>query len=128
VQPLPSGGVDAMQLGVPYAAVDKAIDWSTGYTALVWTTKNESLPAEDYVPRLKRHIKLVVQLFEPRGMDGYLILAGKDFEWAYLHWVSEEASVHAFASPEGKTGPADSASFQHRRNAAVQIFPGASAK
>jgi hypothetical protein len=124
IQPLPSGGPDAMQLHTPYAAVDKAVDWNAGYTALVMTAKNDALPAGNYVPRLKRHIKLVTQLFEPKGMDGYVIYAGEDFEWAYLHWTSKAASVKAFASPEGKTGPADSASFQHGRGASVQIFPG----
>jgi hypothetical protein len=57
-------------------------------------------------------------------LDGYIVYAGEDFEWAYLHWVEKEASVKAFATPEGKTGPADSASFQHARGPSVQIFPG----
>jgi hypothetical protein len=124
VQPLPSGGAGAMHLHTPYAAVDKATDWTTGYTSLVMTAKNDDLPAKDYVPRLKRHIRLVTQLFEPNGLDGYIVYAGEDFEWAYLHWVDRETSVRAFATPEGKTGPADSASFQHARGASVQIFPG----
>jgi hypothetical protein len=124
VQPLPSGGADAIHLHTPYAAVDKATDWATGYTSLVMTAKNDALPANDYVPRLKRHIRLVTHLFEPNGLDGYIAYAGEDFEWAYLHWVDKEASIKAFATPEGKTGPADSASFQHGRGASVQIFPG----
>ena len=124
VQPLPSGGADAMRLHTPYAAVDKATDWTTGYTTLVMTAKNDALPGKDYVPRLKRHIRLVTQLFEPNGLDGYMVYAGEDFEWAYLHWVDQETSVKAFATPEGKTGPADSASIQHARGASVQIFPG----
>ncbi len=123
VQPLPSGGADAMQLHTPYAAVDKAADWTTGYTSLVMTAKNDVLPAMDYVPRLKRHIRLVTQLFEPHGMDGYVVYAGQDFEWAYLHWVDKETSVKAFTTPEGKTRPADSASFQHGRGASVQFLP-----
>ncbi|HEV2200688.1 MAG TPA: hypothetical protein VGR73_12775 [Bryobacteraceae bacterium] len=124
VQPLPAGGADAMQLHTPYALVDKATDWGTGYTSLVMTRKNDALPAKDYVPRLKRHVKLVTQLFEPNGMDGYIVYAGEDFEWAYLHWVDRETSLKAFATPEGRTGPEDSASFQHPRGTAVQIFPG----
>ena len=124
VQPLPPGGADAMQLHTPYAAIDKATDWRTGYTSLVMTAKNDTLPPKDYVPRLKRHVRLVTELFERNGLDGYIVYAGEDFEWAYLHWVEKEASVKAFATPEGKTGPADSASFQHARGASVQIFPG----
>jgi hypothetical protein len=124
VRRLPSGGADAMRLHTPYAVVDKAADWTTGYTSLVLTAKNDTLPAKDYVPRLKRHVRLVTQLFEPNGLDGYMVYAGEDFEWAYLHWVDKETSVRAFATPEGKTGPADSASFQHPRGASVQIFPG----
>jgi hypothetical protein len=123
VQPLPAGGADAMQLHTPYALVDKAMNWTAGYTSLVMTAKNDALPAKDYVPRLKRHVRLVTQLFEPHGLDGYMVYAGEDFEWAYLHWVDKETSVMAFATPEGKTGPADSASFQHSRGASVQIFP-----
>jgi hypothetical protein len=123
VQRLPSGGADAMRLHTPYAAVDKATDWTTGYTSLVLTAKNDTIPAKDYVPRLKRHIRLVTQLFEPNGLDGYIAYAGEDFEWAYLHWVDQETSVRAFATPAGKTGPADSASFQHARGASLQIFP-----
>jgi hypothetical protein len=124
VEPLPSGGADAMKLHTPYAAVDKATDWTTGYTSLVMTAKNDALPAQDFVPRLKRHVRLVASLFEPNGMDGYIVYAGEDFEWAYLHWVDQQTSVRAFATPEGKTGPADSASFQHGRGSSVQIFPG----
>jgi hypothetical protein len=124
VEPLPARGADAMQLHTPYAAVDNAKDWATGYASLVMTARNDALPATDYVPRLKRHIKLVTQLFEPHGLDGYIIYAGEDFEWAYLHWVDQETSVKAFATPEGKTGPADSASFQHSRGASVPIFFG----
>jgi len=124
VRPLPSGGADAMRLHTPYAVVDKAADWTTGYTSLVMTAKNDVLPAKDYVPRLKRHVRLVTELFEPNGLDGYMVYAGEDFEWAYLHWVDKETSVRAFATPEGKTGPADSASFQHARGPSVQIFPG----
>ena len=128
VQPLPAGGADAMQLHTPYALVDKAMDWTAGYTSLVMTVKNDALPAKDYVPRLKRHVKLVTQLFEPHGLDGYMVYAGEDFEWAYLHWVDKETSVKAFATPEGETGPADSASIQHPRGASVQIFPSALGK
>ena len=75
------------------------------------------------MPRLKRHIRLVTQLFEPNGLDGYMVYAGEDFEWAYLHWVDKETSVRAFATPAGKTGPADSVSIQHPRGVSVQIFP-----
>jgi hypothetical protein len=123
-RPLPSGGADAMQLYTPYAAVDKATNWTSGYTSLVMTARNDALPAKDYVPRLKRHVRLVTQLFESNGLNGYIVYAGEDFEWAYLHWVDKETSIKAFATEEGKTGPADSASFQHGRGASVQIFPG----
>jgi hypothetical protein len=128
VQPLRAGGVDAMQLRTPYALVDKAADWAAGYTSLVMTMKNDTLPAADYVPRLKRHIKLVTQLFEPNGLDGYMVYAGEDFEWGYLHWVDRETSQKAFATPEGRTGPQDSASFQHPRGPIIQVFPGDPAK
>jgi len=128
VQRMPSGGAAAMQLHTPYAAVDKVTDWNSGYTTLVMTAKNDALPAKDYVPRLKRHVSLVTQLFEPNGLDGYLVYGGEDFEWAFLHWVDQETSVKAFATAEGKTGPADSASFQHSRGASLQVFPGALGK
>ena len=123
VQSLPVGGANAMQLHTPYAAVDEATDWAVGHTSLVMTAKNDALPASDYVPRLKRHIELVTQLFEPNGMDGYIVYLGEDFEWGYLHWVDRETSQKAFATPEGRTGPQDSASFQHGRGASVQIYP-----
>jgi hypothetical protein len=128
VRPLPEGGADAMQLHTPYALIDKAVDWATGYTSLVMTAKNDALPPADYVPRLKRHVRLVTQLFEPNGLDGYMVYAGEDFEWAYLHWVDRETAARAFATPAGKTGPADSASIQHPRGPTVQVFPDALGK
>ena len=124
VLPLPAGGVDAMQAHTPYALVDKAPDWKTGFTSLVMTARNDNLPANEFVPRLKHHVKLVTQLFEPKGMDGYVVYIGDDFEWGYLHWVDEATSKKAFATPEGATGPKDSATFQHTRGANSQIFHG----
>jgi hypothetical protein len=112
VKALPAGGVDAMKLQVPYAVVDKAADWSAGYTALVMNIRNDDLPAGDYLPRLKRHVKLVTSLFESKGMDGYIVLAGEAHEWAYLHWTDEDTAKRAFATPEGATGPRDSRSIQ----------------
>jgi hypothetical protein len=123
VQPLPPGGADAIELHQPYAAVDKATDWGVGYTSLVMTTKNDTLAASDYVPRLKRHVRLVTQLFEPKGLDGYIVYCGESYEWAYLHWTDRETSNAAFATPDGRTGPQDSASFQHSLGTSTQILP-----
>jgi hypothetical protein len=112
VQTLPAGGVEQMRLNVPYAVVDKAPDWSRGYTALVINMKNDDLPGADYLSRLKRHVRLVTTLFEPKGMDGYIVLAGARHEWAYLHWIDEDTAKRAFATPDGATGPRDSRSIQ----------------
>jgi hypothetical protein len=124
VRPLPAGGVDKMQLRLPYAIVDRAPDWSAGFTALVMALKNDDMPAGDYIPRLRRHVKLVTQLFESKGMDGYMVYAGDNFEWAYLHWTDEETAKRAFATPDGATGPKDSRSIQ-RPLPRAQIFPAA---
>lgn len=112
VQTLPAGGVQSMQLEVPYAVIDKAPDWSAGFTALVMAVRDEAMPAADYVPRLKRHVNLVASLFESKGLDGYLVYAGADHEWAYLHWPDEDTAKRAFATPDGATGPKDSRSIQ----------------
>lgn len=119
---LPKGGVSNMELGVPYAIVDKVPDWSKGFTALVMAQRNDDMPASDYIPRLKRHVKLVTQLFESKGMDGYMVYAGENFEWAYLHWKDEDTAKRAFATPDGATGPKDSRSIQ-RPLPRTQIFP-----
>ncbi len=50
VVPLPAGGVDAMQAHTPYALVDKAADWKTGFTSLVMTARNDNLPAKEFDP------------------------------------------------------------------------------
>jgi len=123
VQRLPTGGVDAMELHTPYAILDRAIDWAGGYTQQVMTMKNDTIAALEYVPRLKRHLKLVTELFESQGLDGYIVYAGDNFEWAYLHWVDRETSQKAFATPDGRTGPQDSQSFQHALGGATQVFP-----
>jgi hypothetical protein len=123
VQRLPTGGVDAMELHTPYAIVDRAMDWRAGYTQQVMAMKNDTLAASEYVPRLKRHVKLVAELFESQGLDGYIVYAGDNFEWAYLHWVDRETSQKAFATPAGRTGPQDSQSFQHGLGGATQMFP-----
>jgi hypothetical protein len=124
VQALTAGGVDQIKLHVPYAIVDKVPDWSVGFTALVMAQKNDDMPAADYIPRLKRHVKLVTQLFESKGMDGYIVYAGENFEWAYLHWTDEDTAKRAFATPDGATGPQDSRSIQ-RPLSRKQIFPAA---
>jgi hypothetical protein len=120
-QPLPAGGVDKMELHVPYAIVDRAVDWSKGFTALVMASKNDDLPAADYIPRLRRHVRLVTTLFESKGMDGYMVYAGDNYEWAYLHWTDEDTAKRAFATVDGATGPKDSLSIQ-RPLPRTQIF------
>jgi hypothetical protein len=124
VQALGAGGVGKMKLHVPYAIVDKVPDWSVGFTALVMALKNDDMPAGDYIPRLRRHVKLVTQLFESKGMDGYMVYAGDNFEWAYLHWTDEDTAKRAFATPDGATGPKDSRSIQ-RPLPRTQIFTAA---
>ena len=112
VRALPPGGVDAMKLDTPYAIVDKAPDWSKGYTALVMARKRDELTTSGYAQRLKRHVKLVTSLLESRGMDGYIVVAGETHEWAYLHWIDEDTAKRAFATPEGASGLRDSRSIQ----------------
>lgn len=112
VRALPPGGVDAMKLDTPYVIVDKAPDWSQGYTALVMARKRDELTAPGYAQRLKRHVKLVTSLLESRGMDGYIVVAGQTHEWAYLHWIDEDTAKRAFATPEGASGLRDSRSIQ----------------
>jgi hypothetical protein len=84
--------------------------------------KNDDMPAADYIPRLRRHVKLVTQLFESKGMDGYMVYAGDNFEWAYLHWTDEDTAKRAFATEDGATGPKDSRSIQ-RPLPRTQLFP-----
>lgn len=124
VRALGAGGVDKMQLHAPYAIVDHVPDWSVGFTALVMASKNDDMPAGDYIPRLRRHVKLVTQLFESKGMDGYMVYAGDNFEWAYLHWKDEDTAKRAFATEDGATGPKDSRSIQ-RPLPRTQLFPAA---
>lgn len=74
MQSLPIGGVNAANLRIPCAIIDKATDWSIGFMSIVIAGKKPDLPADDFVPRLQRQVNLVVQLFESKGLDGYLCI------------------------------------------------------
>jgi hypothetical protein len=123
VQSLPIGGVNAANLRTPYAVIDKATDWSIGFTSIVIAGKKPDLPAGDFLPRLKRHVNLVVQLFESKGLDGYFVYFDGDVEWAYLHWPDLKTATDAFATPDGATGPKDFFSFAAPIMPLTRVFP-----
>ena len=123
VQPLPVGGVDAVELHVPYAIIDKAADWSVGFTSIVIARKKADLAPVDFTLRLKRHVNLVFQLFESKGLDGYLVQFDGEVEWAYLHWPDLKTAKDAFATPDGATGPQDFYSFAEPFMPQTKVFP-----
>ena len=108
------------------------------YFSLATMSALSAVPALFHLPRQLRQIDRVNQLTHPSKISpmgsadqpgklaqlGFILLLPERFARVYLHWMDKETAVRAFASPEGKTGPADSASFQHSRGGSVQIFPG----
>lgn len=91
----------------PYDVLGTAVDWQKGYATFFIGTRKPGLSSEDFLKKLHAHVTEVRRALSPQGLDGYVFVAGTDYEAAYLHWPSREASETAFTSDGGKAAVAE---------------------
>ncbi len=90
----------------PYDVLGTPVDWQKGYATFYIGLRKQSLSPVEFLKGLHAHVLEIRQALVPQGLDGYVFVAGADYEAAYLHWPSREASEKAFASNAGKAAAA----------------------
>lgn len=94
----------------PYDVLGKPVDWQTGYASFYIGLRKKGVAPEEFLKKMGEHVRVVAQALAPLGLDGYVMVAGADYEAAYLHWPSQKAAEAAFASdasrPVMETGAA----------------------
>lgn len=85
-----------------YDVLGKPVDWQRGYATFYVGLRKGGLSGAEFLTRLRAHVAEIRDALAPQGLDGYVFVAGADYEAAYLHWPSREAADAAFASTAGK--------------------------
>lgn len=82
----------------PYDVLGKPVDWQTGYSSFYIGLRKKGVTPKEFLKGMGEHVRVVAQSLAPLGLDGYVMVAGDDYEAAYLHWPSQKAAEAAFAS------------------------------
>lgn len=100
----------ALLAETPYDILQKPVDWQTGYASFYVGLRKAGVSPEEFLKKMREHVQVVGETLAPLGLDGYVMVAGADYEAAYLHWPSRQAAEAAFASeasrPATETGRA----------------------
>lgn len=88
----------ALLAETPYDILQKPVDWQTGYASFYVGLRKTGVSPEEFLKKMREHVQVVAEALVPLGLDGYVMVAGADYEAAYLHWPSREAADAAFAS------------------------------
>lgn len=85
-----------------YDMFGEPLDWTTGTTTFYIGTRKKDLSAEEFLTRLHQHIQLTKKTFSNFGLRGYILIANKNYEVAYMNWNTRQQMLDAFKSLEGK--------------------------
>lgn len=94
-----------------YDMFGKSIDWAKGANFVFVGTRKKGLSDTDYLDRLKKHIELARDVMGPKGLKGYIVIANKDYEIAFLNWNSKKAHDLAVESKGGQQVFGDAGEF-----------------
>ncbi|MDO8757441.1 MAG: hypothetical protein Q7J64_05480 [Elusimicrobiota bacterium] len=109
----------------PYDVLGTPVDWQKGYATFYIGLRKPGLSSAEFLKGLHAHVLEIREALVPQGLDGYVFVAGADYEAAYLHWPSREAAEAAFASDAGKAAAAGgSAILDHLLFAPAEPFTG----
>jgi hypothetical protein len=99
--------VKEIDWNVAYNVLGKGIPLTNTYVTFFVGARKEGVDVDTYRSRMLEHFRFVARTFEPKGLVGYLALAQRNYEVAYVIWDSKESADKAFASDEGKAVLAD---------------------
>lgn len=97
---------DEIVAGVPYDVLGKTVDWRFGYSTFFIGLRQDGVPAESFLKKLHEHVLEARDAFGSRGLDGYVVVATRDYEIAYLHWPSKAAAEAAWRTEKGQAAVA----------------------
>ena len=89
--------------------------------------RKQGVSKTEFLKSLASHVRLVRSKMQPRGLDGYLVIATEDYEIAYMHWSSRARMDAANASADGPAIAADAGKImdtQMWQTAAMKEFNG----
>lgn len=90
-----------------YDIIEKQINWSKGITIFYLGVRKKSVPRDNFLTLLSKHVKLVSSGFQNKGLKGYIVFPGKDFEAAAMNWTSRKDMEKCFQTDVGKELVAD---------------------
>ncbi len=100
-----------LPVNVVLDASPKRTTWDTGHVVVHLGRRKKNVKRRIFLPLLKKHIKHGLRLLKGKGLRGYMVLATKDYELAYLQWRSEAHMTRVLSSKKGKAMVAEAASF-----------------
>jgi hypothetical protein len=87
--------------GEAYDLSGGPINWRNGYTTFFIGLRKKEMSSDKFLARLKEHVSLTRATFRT-PIGGYIVLANKDYEVAYINWKSKQAMDDALASDDGQ--------------------------
>ncbi len=94
-----------------YDMIGKPINWSNGFNAVFIGLRKTSVSQKEFLIHLRKHVELAKTVMVPKGLRGYVVIADKNYEIAYLNWSSKEVHDQAGKSHEGEAVFTDAGSF-----------------
>lgn len=102
---------NSLESGAAYDLIGENIDWSKGYTMAFIGMRPTHVSPSDFLQSLSNHVRLAAENLKVHGMQGYIVLANKDYEVAYINWPSRIHHDRAFEIRAGQEVFEDASKF-----------------
>ena len=102
-RPLKSLQDNRLPSGVVIDVIRRGCTWDTGLALVSFKRRKADFPRQRFLKRIHNDVKRRLKAFENKGLKGYVVLATRDFEMAYLNWRNRASFNRAMASPKGKS-------------------------
>ncbi len=89
--------------GIVYTVIGGPQEMRTGFTYAFAGMKRPQLSSTEFSKQMVEHMNHVKAVFGPMGLKGYFVQINHYGEFAFMNWVSQEASDRAFKSPQAKS-------------------------
>ena len=101
-RPLKSLSDNRLPSGVVIDVLRQGCTWDTGLVLVSFKRRKSEFPVQPFTKRIYKSAKGQLAAFKNKGLKGYVVLATKDYELAYLNWQNRVSFNRAMASKKGK--------------------------
>lgn len=99
-----------------YAVVPFPRDWKKGVTTVFVGARKAGVTRDQFIKGLIPHMALARKIFQPAGMQGYVVVTDGEFEFAFMNWASPEAARGARTAPGGNMVMMDASKIMDRKD------------